>query len=109
MLLVHSMDVHAVGAENGRVALSRLRAGLRPCLILLDLIMPEMDGLQFREAQLADPELASIPVLVCSVASPDMVVEARKLGLTNVTGALPQWLEIGRAIDKHCGPPSITF
>ena len=35
-------------AENGRVALERLRAGLRPGVILLDLMMPIMDGMTFR-------------------------------------------------------------
>lgn len=33
-------------------------------LILLDMMMPEMDGWQFRDAQLADPALRSIPVVV---------------------------------------------
>jgi len=35
-------------------------------VILLDMLMPEMDGWQFRRAQQADPELASIPVVVVS-------------------------------------------
>lgn len=105
MLLANSRGVDAVGAENGLRALSTLRAGLRPCLILLDLVMPEMDGLGFREAQVADPNLASIPVFVCSFAAPDMLAEARKLGLTRVSGKPPDWDEVARAIDHHCGQP----
>ena len=53
-------------ADNGRAALRLLQNGLRPSIILLDLMMPEMDGFQFRTAQLADPYLASIPVIVYS-------------------------------------------
>jgi CheY-like chemotaxis protein len=55
-----------VGATNGREALDRLRAGALPSLILLDLMMPVMDGLQFRAAQMRDPSLAHIPVVVIS-------------------------------------------
>jgi len=53
-------------AENGRAALVALRTnGARPpCVILLDLMMPVMDGWAFRAAQLDDPALAPIPVIV---------------------------------------------
>jgi CheY-like chemotaxis protein len=53
-------------AENGRAALAALRApGARPPrVILLDLMMPIMDGWAFRAEQLRDPTLAGIPVIV---------------------------------------------
>ena len=51
-------------AANGLEALERLRENQSPCLILLDLTMPVMDGLQFRDEQLKDPSLATIPVVV---------------------------------------------
>src|SRR5262249_2894395 len=50
-------------AANGRVALDRL-AEHRPGLILLDLMMPEMDGFEFIEALRARPEWRGIPVVV---------------------------------------------
>lgn len=56
------------GAANGLEALELLRrdgAGA-PALILLDLMMPVMNGWQFRAEQLQDPKLASIPVVVIS-------------------------------------------
>src|SRR5690242_7123757 len=57
----------ALAAANGREALEILRAeGPRPSVILLDIMMPVMDGQQFRAAQLEDPELAAIPVIVLS-------------------------------------------
>jgi CheY-like chemotaxis protein len=54
--------------ENGRRALEFLRRGARPKLILLDLMMPEMNGWQFREAQLRDSELRDIPVVVMTAS-----------------------------------------
>ena len=53
-------------AANGRDALARLEAGDSPRLILLDLMMPVMDGLEFRSAQQRDPRLSQIPVVVIS-------------------------------------------
>jgi len=53
-------------AANGADGLSKLRSGLRPCLILLDLMMPEKNGFQFRVEQVIDPSLADIPVVVYS-------------------------------------------
>jgi signal transduction histidine kinase len=54
------------GCSNGREALDWLRSATRPDLILLDLMMPVMDGWQFRVAQKDDPKLAAIPVLALS-------------------------------------------
>src|SRR3954451_19256185 len=58
----------AVGASDGRDALDKLGASSDgpPCLILLDLMMPGMDGRAFRDHQLQSPELAAIPVIVFS-------------------------------------------
>lgn len=54
-------------ARHGLEALTALRErALRPCLILLDLMMPVMDGWQFREEQARDPALAAIPVVALS-------------------------------------------
>jgi CheY-like chemotaxis protein len=54
-----------VGAANGKEALEQLRR--RPAaVILLDLMMPVMDGYQFRSEQLRDPELSGIPVVLVS-------------------------------------------
>lgn len=52
-------------AANGREGLEQLRQR-RPCLILLDLMMPVMSGEQFRLAQLSDPTLAAVPVVCIS-------------------------------------------
>lgn len=56
----------AIGAANGLEALERLdreRQSL-PCLVLLDLIMPRMDGWELFDRLKADPDLARLPVVV---------------------------------------------
>src|ERR1043165_7264957 len=54
-----------VNASNGKEALRLLKDdGIRPDLILLDIMMPEMDGWAFRAEQHKDPTLAAIPVIV---------------------------------------------
>jgi CheY-like chemotaxis protein len=52
-------------AENGAAALERLRQ-VHPQLILLDLTMPVMDGISFREEQMNDDSLSAIPTIVMS-------------------------------------------
>jgi CheY-like chemotaxis protein len=55
-------------AEDGRAGLREACAN-RPDLIVLDLMMPRMDGWQFRAAQKEDPALAGIPVIVTSAVA----------------------------------------
>jgi CheY-like chemotaxis protein len=55
-----------VPAVNGLEALHRLRDGADPSIILLDVQMPVMDGLQFRREQMRHAAIARIPVVVCS-------------------------------------------
>jgi CheY-like chemotaxis protein len=89
-------------ALDGSEALEKMRAGLRPCIILLDLMMPIMDGFEFREAQLRDPELAEIPVVVFSAVA-DLQEKADRLRAA-------AYLELPAAdldlladfLEKHC-------
>ncbi|MBW3623118.1 MAG: response regulator [Armatimonadetes bacterium] len=55
-----------VCASNGREALEQLHREPEACLIMLDLMMPEMDGWEFRRLQKDDPKLAQIPTIVVS-------------------------------------------
>jgi CheY-like chemotaxis protein len=55
-------------AEHGEAALRLLENGLRPCLILLDIAMPRMDGIEFRARQVEDPRFADVPVVLISGA-----------------------------------------
>ena len=59
-----------VPASNGAEALAILDASPQlPGMILLDLMMPVMSGIQFRAAQRSNPRLASIPVVVMSAVT----------------------------------------
>jgi len=71
-----------VTASNGAEALKIARE-TRPCVVLLDLMMPVMDGIQFRAAQQADSSIADIPVLIVS-AHHDAEQIARRLGAAGV-------------------------
>lgn len=51
-------------ARNGYEALRTLRSEPPPAVILLDLMMPVMNGWQFRTAQQLNPKLADIPVVI---------------------------------------------
>ena len=89
-----------VGAANGVEALASLR-GRTPSLILLDLAMPVMDGLEFRDVQRSDPELARIPVVIIS-ADHGGENEASRLA---VEGYLAKPFELDAllaTVDRYC-------
>ena len=90
-------------ASNGLDALQRLRDA-RPSVILLDLMMPVMDGVEFRRQQQGQPLLRDIPV-VCLSARHDARQTANRLG---VTDCLPKPLDLQMLISvvrRHCPEP----
>jgi CheY-like chemotaxis protein len=67
--LVLGLNGHRVTcARDGIDALDRLREDPLPRLLLLDLMMPGMNGIEFRERQLGDPRLRDIPVVLLTGA-----------------------------------------
>ncbi len=64
-MILEASGYRVLEAGDGAEALAVARAH-RPRIILLDLMMPGMDGFQFREAQLQDPAIAAIPVVIVS-------------------------------------------
>ena len=79
-LLLRREGFATMCAANGQEALARMRER-RPCIVLLDMQMPVLDGFGFRELQLQDPDLANVPVVcLTAVHAPERV--ERALGLT---------------------------
>lgn len=92
----------AVGAANGALALKYLEtADPLPCLILLDLMMPVMDGQAFREAQLNDPRIAHIPVIIVS-AYRDLQAKAERLQAAAFLNKPPRLTDVMGAIGTYC-------
>lgn len=87
MVLASALDEEGFCVEeaaNGREALDRLRSGgARPRLILLDLMMPVMDGWEFRAALRQDPALAEIPIVVLT-AVPQTTRAAESLEVADI-------------------------
>ena len=80
-------------ARHGLEALGRLRGGSRPSVILLDLMMPIMNGWQFRYEQRQDSDLSKIPVVVVSAKS-----DSRQHA---------EWLEADGYISKPIDPKQL--
>ena len=63
--LLEAEGYQVVGVENGQAAMNHLKSGQAlPSVILLDVMMPIMDGWQFRTQQLSDVKISKIPVIV---------------------------------------------
>jgi CheY-like chemotaxis protein len=100
ILRMHGFD--PVTAESGAEALEILRRGEAPRVILLDLMMPDMSGWEFREAQLRDPALASIPVVLVSGVS-DL---AEAAAATSASAFLSKPVDIEvlvQLVTRYCG------
>lgn len=102
LLMFEGYDVEE--AADGAEALALLRRGQPPALILLDLMMPVMDGWQLRAELQRDPALASIPVVIVS-ADVRAEQEASRL---RVAGLLKKPLQIEPLLElvhRICGAP----
>jgi len=99
--LLEAEGYHVAEAVDGVSALRLLRTGaVRPCLIVLDLMMPRMSGWDFRMEQSSDLRLAGIPVVV--VSADPLASQAERMGAAAVLSkpADPeQFLEL---IGRHC-------
>lgn len=77
-----------------------------PSLVLLDIMMPEMDGIEMLSQMRHDPKLAAIPVIMYTgVDDPAVRLSAEKLGISAylVKGRL-DFAELRMLIERHSGP-----
>jgi CheY-like chemotaxis protein len=101
--MLEDQGYRAVGAGNGVEALEVLRTSdPPPCLILLDLMMPVMDGREFREQQVQHPAWQTIPVIVIS-AYGDVEAQARALAVEYLRKPLAMRTLI-ETVRRHCVP-----
>ncbi|WP_407910184.1 response regulator transcription factor [Lysobacter claricitrinus] len=88
-------------AENGQVSLSLLRAGLRPDAIVLDLVMPVMDGLRFLKT-IRSTIHSTIPILVMTAVGDQVDLDnlAEDIGcrVLSKTGPIEPLLDALRAL-----------
>ena len=87
-------------AADGRVALDRLQESAVGA-ILLDIMMPVMDGWEFRSAQMGDPSLAGIPVMVIT-ADPAARGRAASLGVQGYMTKPIQFDRLLEFVGRHC-------
>ena len=85
-----------VTAANGRQALDALHNGAHPCMILLDLMMPVMNGWQFQEEVAKDPALRDIPVVVVSAAAGERMKQTRAAAI------IPKPIDVDKLLDVVC-------
>lgn len=86
-------------AANGQEALAKMRAA-SPCIVLLDLMMPVMDGWEVVAAMNLDPALAGVPV--CVVSAQDRVAPPQTAGLLKKPVSIAKLIGM---ISLHCGKP----
>ena len=97
--LLEGEGYRAMSAANGQEALTYLSSKEPPCVILLDLMMPIMDGWEFRRQQQGDPRWSKIPVVVITAAG--------KYGADSITAdcILPKPLQLEQvleALQQYC-------
>ena len=92
-----------VEASDGEDALRQLREGTRPGLILLDLMMPGLNGWDFRDQQLKDPELAEIPVLVFT-GDTRITQKVLELGAAGYVKKPVGFHSLQAVVEKHLEP-----
>jgi CheY-like chemotaxis protein len=93
-------------AVDGREGLQLLRAGPLPSAILLDVMMPVMDGWDFRHAQLNDPGLRDIPVLLISASGFSLETIRLQFGDVELFRKPINYVALLQALGRACGPAS---
>ena len=99
---------HVTFVRNGAEAMAYLKSGAeRPRLILLDMMMPDMSGWQFRDAQQHDETVAEIPVVVMS-ANLYLAQATHTLGVTEYLNKPFELAQLLDVVVRYCGPARET-
>jgi CheY-like chemotaxis protein len=98
MILLETAGYSVVGAADGMQGLDLLYGLPEPCLVLLDLMMPIMNGWEFLQAKRESDILATIPVVIVSAFTSQAPVE-------KVEGILKKPIDLGallRLVKEYC-------
>jgi CheY-like chemotaxis protein len=107
-LVLGQRGYQVITASDGQEALDLLRSTrTEPCLILLDLMMPGMNGFQLHQALIADPVLRTVPVVAITGAGPGAHRRSADLELE----FLPKPFDFGALLDvvrRFCTTPVVS-
>lgn len=101
----HLLETEGYGVEtatNGREALALLFGGLHPCAIVMDMMMPVMNGFEFRQEQLLHPSIAGIPFIAYSAVF-DVATHAQHLHANAYVEKPIELQHVLSLIRQHCG------
>jgi CheY-like chemotaxis protein len=101
MAVLESQGFTVAGAVSGPDALDMFQAGRRPCVVLLDIRMPGMDGWETWERMKAVPDLAATPVVILSADVADDA-RAKQVGIREFLRKPIDAKPLLAAIDRHC-------
>ena len=107
LLYLEASGLMVRGATAADDALQQLRAGLRPCVVVVDVIMPDVDGWTLVERLRANPALADMCVLMHSGAQEDPA-RARELDVRGFLLKPSEPSAIVEAIARHCPASGLT-
>jgi CheY-like chemotaxis protein len=99
--MLQTKGFDAVGAASGPIALDLLQAGMRPCVVLLDVRMPEMDGWEVWERMKAHEDVAATPVVILSADRADDE-RARKVGIREFLRKPIDGRRLVQAVERYC-------
>jgi DNA-binding response OmpR family regulator len=100
-LALETNGFKVVTVGNGAEALAHLQQK-RPCAILLDLMMPVMDGLTFLRERRRVPAAERVPVICVSAAGHEMVVEALRSGAVDCLPKPTDFDELCDIVAGYC-------
>jgi CheY-like chemotaxis protein len=101
--ILHRRGYEVGTAADGQAALQILKTTAKHvCIVLLDLVMPIMDGWQFLAAVRAQSSLSSVPIVVVS----GHAATHAPSGVDRVVRKPIDLSELFSVVEKHCGPPA---
>jgi CheY-like chemotaxis protein len=102
--LLEDEGYRVVAAENGKQGLELVGAGLRPSAIILDLMMPVMDGWDFRAEQLKDPAISQTPVIVLTATGFSRTTIREQFGGVEYLAKPPSTDHLLDTLRRVCAP-----